>query len=78
MPAVRAVIGHVTVETAKRRRICWRHRKGKAVHPIVKGEVCLVVKDGNGTTANYCTEAARDILQRAEDDLAQLKVALGI
>lgn len=78
MPQVKAVLGHLAVETAERRRKCWRHKSGKAAHPIVKGEACLVVKGADGAKHNYCHEAAQDILALAERDLAALRAGLGL
>ncbi len=78
MPQVKALLGHVSVESALRKRSCSRHKSGNAAHPIVKDKVCLVVKDANGSKQNYCLEAAADMLERAEKDLAGLRAALGI
>jgi hypothetical protein len=55
MPKVRRVLGACTVEIAQRRRICSRDRKN---HPILKGTLCLVIKDpGGGTPKNCCRRA---------------------
>lgn len=78
MPKVKSVLGHVVVETAKRRRTCSRHRSGKAAHPIMKDEVCLVVRDADGSKHNYCLESADEILEAAAADLGLLRTALGI
>jgi hypothetical protein len=78
MPQVKAVLGHVSVETAKARRKCSRHKSGTAAHPIVKGEACLVVKDGDGSKHNYCHGSAEEILAAAAQDLAVLRAALGL
>ena len=78
MPKVKSVLGAVSVETAMRRRICSRHRSGKAEHPIVMGEACLVVKNGDGGKINYCVEAAEEILDVAAADLAHLRSSLGL
>lgn len=78
MPTVKAVLGHVSVETAQRKRNCSRHKSGKAAHPIVKDEACLVVKDSDGSKRNYCQESAEEILGQAESDLVTLRKALGI
>jgi len=78
MPQIKAVLGHVSVETAKRKRICSRHRKGTAAHDIVKDEDCLVVKDADGGKHNYCQESAMKILDRAERDLSSLRAGLGL
>lgn len=78
VPQTTAILGHVTVETAKRKRNCSRHRKGAAAHDIVMSELCLVVKDGDGVKRNYCIESAQDILERAETDLDSLRSRLGL
>jgi hypothetical protein len=78
MPQIKSVLGHVSVETAQRKRICYRHRAGKAAHDIVKGEDCLVVRGADGGDRNYCRGAAEDILGKAQDDIDGFKKALGI
>lgn len=78
MPQIKSVLGHVSVQTAVRKRICYRHRSGKALHDIVKGEPCLVVHGSDGSDRNYCGEAAADILAKAQTDLDGLKSALGL
>jgi hypothetical protein len=78
MPKVKAVLGHLSVETAQRKRNCSRHKSGKAAHPIVKDEACLVVKGSEGSKQNYCQESAEEILDLAENDLAALRKSLGI
>jgi hypothetical protein len=65
MAQIKALLGHASVQTAARTRACWRHRNRKHEHDIVKGEMCLVIKDYDGTNANYCLAAATDILDRA-------------
>lgn len=72
MPKITAILGHVTIETAKRSRICERHRKTDPKH-IKSGELCLVVHDANGSGRNYCLSSAADILQKAEEDLVRLR-----
>ncbi len=76
MAQIKAVLGHVSVETAKRTRICSRHRKGKLAHDIVADEVCLVVRDADGTKHNYCVDSANDILARAQQALTELRADL--
>jgi len=78
MPKVKAVLGHLSVETAQRKRSCSRHKSGKAAHLIVKDEACLVVKSSDGSKHNYCRESAEEILDLAENDLAALRKSLGI
>lgn len=78
MPQIKAVLGHVSVQTAARKRICYRHRSGKDSHDIVKGEACLVIRGADGGDRNYCGEAAAEILVKAKADLDALKAALGL
>ena len=68
----------MSVETARRKRTCSRHKSGGSAHPIYKDEACLVVKSSNGSKHNYCQESAADILDLAANDLAALRSALGI
>lgn len=75
---MKAVLGHVSVETAERKRSCSQHKSGKVAHPIIKNEVYLVVKDSDGSKRNYCQESAEEILDLAANDLAALRKALGI
>ena len=77
MPQVKAALGNITVETAKAKRNCSRHKNGPHKHDIVKGEVCLVVKDADGSKHNYCAESASEILDRAEQDLEALRHSMG-
>ena len=73
MPAVRSVLGHVSVETAEKKRKC--HRKAK--HSVPKGETCLVVRGGPyNSSKNYCKECAPEILNKAEADLLALRKGL--
>ena len=74
MPKVRRVLGACMVEIAQRRRICSRDRKN---HPILKGTLCLVIKDpGGGAPKNYCPTCALAILDQAADDLQALRASL--
>lgn len=75
MPQIKAVLGHVSLETALGKRICSRHRTGKEKHDIQKGDLCLVVR-GIPSDLNYCVESAVDILQKAENDLLNLRNSL--
>lgn len=78
MPQVKSVLGHVSVETAQRKRICYRHRSGKAAHDIVKEDACLVVRGTDGGQRNYCRDAAHDILSKAQVELDEMMSALGL
>jgi hypothetical protein len=70
-PAILHVLGAVSVETASRKRICYRDRKK---HAVAKGEVCLVIQDGaSGGSKNYCVSCALAILDQAADDLQRLR-----
>lgn len=74
MAKVREVLGHVSVETTKRKRVCHRNRRS---HSIAKGEVCLVLREpASGGSKNYCVACAAAILQRAEADLERLHKGL--
>ncbi|MFI5430138.1 DEAD/DEAH box helicase [Aeromicrobium sp. UC242_57] len=72
MPQIKSLLGHASVQTAVRQRICYRHRTGKTSHVIVKGETCLVIHGADGGDRNYCRDSAADILTKAQDDLDAL------
>jgi hypothetical protein len=78
MPQIKAVLGHVAVETAKRKRTCSRHKNGAHAHDIARDEDCLVVTDADGSKHNYCAESAEAILDRADQDLAGLRSRMGL
>lgn len=70
MAKVREILGHVSVETAKGKRICHRNRRA---HSIAKGEPCLVIREpASGGSKNYCVSCAAAILKCAEADLKRL------
>ncbi len=74
MAKVRQVMNGVSVEVAKRQRICYHNRKK---HSVAKGESCLVIRDpATGGSKNYCTECGNEILDVATDDLETLKADL--
>ena len=76
MPKVREVLGHVSVETAERRRVCHRNRGS---HAIAKGEACLVIREpASSGSRNYCRVCAEPILAQAAQDLAELRAALDL
>ena len=76
MPKVREILGHVSVETAERRRACHRNRGS---HAIAKGEACLVIREpASSGSKNYCRICAAPILEQAARDLADLRAALGL
>lgn len=69
MAAVKNVLKHVTIEVAGRKRKCYH----KNTHEIVKGETCLVVRDGPQSNTTYCAVCATAILSKAEQMLAELR-----
>ncbi|MGH3189607.1 MAG: hypothetical protein ACRDPY_17940 [Streptosporangiaceae bacterium] len=73
MPKVRKVLGACTVEVAQRCRTCYRDRNN---HSILKGTLCLVIKDPGGGAKNYCPTCALAILDQAADDLQTLRARL--
>lgn len=68
MAAVKNILKHVSAEVAGRRRKCYR----KKTHVILKGEPCLVVRDGPQNQTTYCTVCASEILAKANGALADL------
>ena len=73
MPAVRRILGHVSVETVKAKHKCHRNPKK---HKICRGEACLVVRHGNGNRKNYCSDCAPPILELAQADLDDITARL--
>lgn len=69
MAAVKNILKHVSAETAGRRRKCYR----KKAHVILKGDPCLVVRDGPQSQTTYCTVCASEILAKADKSLADLR-----
>lgn len=68
MAAVKSILKHVSAEEAGRRRKCYRNRR----HVILKGEPCLVVRDGPQSQTTYCSVCASEILAKANGTLAEL------
>ena len=68
MTAVKNVLKHVSTEVAGRQRKCYRTTK----HQILKGETCLVVRDGPQSTTTYCAACAAEILAKAGQLLSEL------
>lgn len=68
MATVKNILKHVSAETAGRRRKCYR----KITHVILKGDPCLVVRDGPQSQTTYCTVCASEILAKADKSLADL------
>jgi len=73
MAAVKNVLKHVRTEVAGRKRRCYR----KQVHSIVKGDTCLVVRDGPQQETTYCAVCAAEILAKAAEALADLRGVFG-
>lgn len=74
MPRVRQLLNAAAVETAKRRRICHHSRKQ---HAVLAGDKCLVLTDPtSGGSKNYCLACATAILDRAQEDLDDLRAEL--
>lgn len=69
MAAVKDILKHVSAEVAGRRRKCYR----KKTHEILKGDLCLVVRDGPQSQTTYCTVCASEILMKADVSLADLQ-----
>ena len=71
MAKVRQLFNAANIETAKRKRICHHNRRK---HQVLAGEKCLVLRDAtSGGSKNYCVECATAILDRAQDDLNDLR-----
>ncbi len=68
MAAVKNVLKHLSTEVAGRKRKCY-HTKN---HEILKGETCLVVRDGPQSHSTYCSACAADILAKAGQLLSDL------
>ena len=69
MAAVKNILKHVSAEVTGRRRKCSR----KKAHVILKGDPCLVVRDGPQSQRTYCTVCASEILTKADVSLADLQ-----
>lgn len=70
MGKVRDILGHVSVDVAKRKRKC--HHKSKE-HAVSAGQKCLVIRKSDGLGhKNYCVLCAREILQAASQKLSKL------
>lgn len=74
MAKVRQLFNTVSVDVAKRRRICHHNR---AKHHVAAGERCLVIRDpANSSSKNYCMACGTAILDRAQQDLNGLRSEL--
>lgn len=68
MAAVKNILKHVSAEVAGRRRKCYHKR----AHVILKGDPCLVVRDGPQNQTTYCNVCASEILAKADSSLVDL------
>lgn len=68
MAAVKNVLKHLSTEVARRKRKCYHTSK----HEILKGETCLVVRDGPQSQTTYCSACAAAIIAKASQSLAEL------
>lgn len=74
MAKIRQVLKDLSIETAKRKRICHRNRRK---HEIKLGEKCLVVRDpATQSSKNYCVVCGQQIIDRASEDLESLAAEL--
>ena len=69
MPAVKDILKHLATQVAGRKRKCYRQPRK---HVILKGELCLVVKDGPQDQRTYCGVCASEILDLAQHRLTDL------
>lgn len=69
MAKVKDILRHVTTEVAGARRKCHRHPKER---PILKGEVCVVIKEGAQAKHSYCVICASEIFEHAKRRLDEL------
>lgn len=67
MPKLKRLLVSADFETAKGKRRCCRNRD----HEICKGDKCLVINE-NMSHRSYCVECAALILEKAEEELAEL------
>ena len=75
MPAVRRLLKHAKIEAAVLKRMCHRNQNE---HEILKGDVCLVIRDPDGRAKNYCVECAMPVLDQARRDLDAFARGLGL
>jgi hypothetical protein len=74
MAKVRQLFNAVSIETAKRKRVCHHNR---AKHQVPASERCLVIRDPtNNASKNYCVPCGTAILDRAQQDLDGLRSEL--
>jgi hypothetical protein len=68
MATVKNVLKHLSTEVAGRKRKCYHTKK----HEILKGEKCLVVRDGPQSHTTYCGACAAEILAKASQSISDL------
>ena len=71
MPRLKSLTVTTEVKHAGARRKCYNSK----AHQILKGDVCLLVKDGLAFKG-YCTTCAQKMIQQAETNLKELRIAL--
>lgn len=74
MARVRQLFNLVSVETAKRQRLCHHNRRK---HQIAADERCLVLRNAASSgSKNYCIQCGTAILDKAQQDLTDLRSEL--
>lgn len=71
MAAVKNVLKHVSAEVAGKKRKCYH----KNTHEIIKGDTCLVVRDGPQSQTTYCEPCGAEILAKADQILEGLQAS---
>ncbi len=72
MPRFKSVLKSCVVETAKGKRSC-RHNKS---HSILKGQKCLVIREGSYRRYVYCVVCAEKMLRADEDKIEGISAQL--
>lgn len=74
----KAILRHIRVETPRtnHERPCAAHKR-RQPHFLLAGDTHLVITE-NDKTFRYCPSAAAEILNCAEQDLAELRRKLGL
>jgi len=69
MSQTRDVLGHMSIDTAIRRRKCYRSAK----HQVYPGENFLLIRESYTLGfKNYCKQCAREIIVAADKKLTEL------
>jgi hypothetical protein len=71
MPATRNILGHVEIQTAKKKRKCHTNSS----HEILPGQKHLAIET-NGTRENVCLDCAPKVLNVASEYLKLLSTEL--